>query len=319
MKSLCPLFCFIFLFSCSSVEKNPYVSIKEESDFLETNKDPSREIAYLKNISKFEEGNFQFVTKQIKEVVKKYSRMKQQLVQIENKLDRLLAQQILRKDSQKKFQSRKEQGDTLFTEEDEQEETLVSEDSSLLQEEITDDMDMFQDEEIESNPIKRNKSPQNQKEPLSKTVENEAEKSIIIPDENKGPIKVSLKTIDDYISLMQDILSNKFRISNKTKQALLKKLRRKFKSFKGSNEQPASLIEAKTLFEQESYESAISEFQKYRDNNPKGKHYPEATFYIGQSFKNLQMPSEAEIFFKEIVKSYPKSLWASRAKKSLEE
>ena len=78
-------------------------------------------------------------------------------------------------------------------------------------------------------------------------------------------------------------------------------------------------MKLKILFEKESYESAISEFQKYRDNNPKGKHYPEATFYIGQSFKNLKMPSEAEVFFKEIVKSYPKSLWAGRAKKSLRE
>ena len=290
MKSLSPFFCFIFLFSCSSVEKSPYVSIKEESDFLETNKDPSREIAYLKNISKFEEGDFQFVTKQIKEVVKKYSRMKQQLVQIENKLDRILTQQILRKDSQKRIQAKKE--------EDRQEETFVSEDSSLFQEELTDDMDMFQDEEIESEKIRGNKFPQNQKETLSKMAVNDHKKSITIPDENKGAVKVPLKTIDDYISLMQDILSDKFSISNSTKQALLKKLRSKFKSLKWSNEQKqASLIEAKNLFEKESYESAISEFQKYRDNNPKGKHYPEATFYIGQSFKNLKMPSEAEVFF----------------------
>ena len=118
----------------------------------------------------------------------------------------------------------------------------ITDDMDMFQEEITDDMDMFQDEEIESDKKKRNKFSQNQKETLSKRAVNDQEKSITIPDENKGAIKVPLKTIDDYISLMQDILSDKFRISNRTKQALLKKLRSKLKSLKGSNEQKTSFL-----------------------------------------------------------------------------
>ena len=84
---------------------------------------------------------------------------------------------------------------------------------------------------------------------------------------------------------------------------------------KEDNSSDSNLISAKKHFEKQSYETAISEFQKYRNKNPKGVHYPEATYYIGKSFKKLQMPIEAEVFFKEIVQSHPQSLWANRAKK----
>ena len=107
---------------------------------------------------------------------------------------------------------------------------------------------------------------------------------------------------------------------NKTSQKQQTVFKKNDKNNKKLNNKKSSvLIEAKNLFKKESYENAISKFQKYRDENPKGSHYPEATFYIGQSFRNLKMPVEAKIFFKEVIKSYPQSLWASRAKKILKE
>ena len=247
--------------------------------------------------------------------------MKQQLIQIEAKLDRLLTQQILGKNSQKDIQFEQkdieiEKEEPLPIREDEQEneETFFLGESSFLEKEITDDTDPFEDEEKISN-----KQPKNKETALPKITVNDQEKFIMIPDE-KGAVKAPIKTIEDYMSLIQDILSDKFAIKNSTKQALLQILRDRFKTLKQSSEQKSnSLNQAKSLFQKESYENAISEFQKYRDNNPKGEHYPEATFYIGQSFKHLQMPAEAEIFFKEIVQTYPESLWAGRAKKFLEE
>lgn len=80
-----------------------------------------------------------------------------------------------------------------------------------------------------------------------------------------------------------------------------------------------SLKEAKKLFRKKAYESAISRFQSYREQNPEGTHYPEATYYIGQSFKQLKMPIEAQVFFQEIVQSHPGSLWARLAKENLKE
>ena len=250
----------VFLSSCISSEKDTYDSlIKKQSDSLREDANSSREIAYLKNISQFEENNFQFITKQMKEVIKNYSKMKQQLVKIETKLDHLFNQLILGSHSSQDNEVEVVENDASPKLEDESGDTIKvnPEDPSLFQEEITDDTDIFPNEEMEEN-----KYLQNQKKILEK-------------------------------------------IAIKNKES--------------SQSKSSALIEAKNLFEKESYESAISKFQKYRDENPKGSQYPEATFYIGQSFKNLKMPIEAEVFFKEIVNLHPQSLWASRAKKILKE
>ena len=93
-----------FLSGCVSSEKTAY------EEFIESRENPlpggqtvSREIAYLKNISQFEENNFQFITKQMKEVIKNYGRMKQKLSQIENKLERLFHQLALKEKTQERL------------------------------------------------------------------------------------------------------------------------------------------------------------------------------------------------------------------------
>ena len=259
----------VFLFSCISSEKESYDSlIEKQSESPHGDIGSSREIAYLKNISQFEENNFQFITKQMKAVIKNYSKMKQQLVKIETKLDHLLNQLILGSHSSQKdneVEVMESDSDAVSNLEDESGNTVAPEGSTielnpeeppLFQEEITDDTDIF---------------------PNGKTEEN--------------------KYLQNQKKILEKIAIDK----------------------KSSQSKSSALIEAKNLFEEKSYESAISKFQKYRDENPKGSQYPEATFYIGQSFKNLKMPIEAEVFFKEIVKIYPQSLWASRAKQKLEE
>lgn len=251
MKRLILFFCLMSLSACLSSEKSAYDSLLEdEKSFSESKKNSQREITYLKNISRFEENNFQFVIKQMKKVIKNYSRMKRQLIEIEAKLDRLLNQLTVPEA-------------TPLTEEDIVEKEELSEEAEntaetdptplLMEEEITDDTDIFPEETEPNRHIK----------PQKKTL-----KKLKVNEEDK-------------------------------------------------NED--SLMEAKNLFKQKSYESAISQFQKYRDENPKGEHYPEATYYIGQSFKNLKMPIEAKVFFNEIVQSHPQSLWASRAKENLKE
>ena len=103
MKVFCLVFCLIFISSCSSTEKASYDSIMKRGDFLKKENNSFREIAYLKNISQFKEDNFQFITKQMKKVIKNYSLMKKHLKKIETKLDRILGQQILGNNFQKKI------------------------------------------------------------------------------------------------------------------------------------------------------------------------------------------------------------------------
>lgn len=255
MKFFYFLFCFTILFGCASSEKSSYDSIITDKGNIADNKKPKRGISYLKGISQFEGNSFEFVTKQMKTVIHNYTKMKEQLIKIEDKLDELLSQldsknKLLQKGS---GEEKIEASDPL-SEEEKLQESFEMETSPLLDEEITDDTKIFPDEEEE--------------------------------------MSLEEKYLQDQKNTKEEVTTG--------------------------NPHP-SLAEAKNLFKEKSYETAISKFQKYRDDNPKGVDYPEATFYIGQSFKKLKMPIEAEVFFKEIVQSYPNTLWASRAKKSLEE
>ena len=247
------------LFGCSSTEKTDYDEVVEkQSNSFRGKKTISREIAYLKNISQFEDNKFQFIAKQMKEVIKNYGKMRKKLNQMEDKLDHFLDQMTLK--NQERMQNADEIEEVDFSEEENptlDESDREAKEPPLLEEEITDETDIFPKKE----DIGKNKKSQNQKKALAKN-----------------------RTAKD---------------SPKNKAS--------------------DLAEARKLFEEQSYQDAISKFEKYRTENPKGKLYPEATFYIGQSFQKLKMPIEAEIFFKEIVKSHPQSLWASMAKKLLKE
>lgn len=71
--------------------------------------------------------------------------------------------------------------------------------------------------------------------------------------------------------------------------------------------------EAEGLFDKKEWKSAIVAYQKYRDRNPKGKKYPEATYKIGVSFQELGMKSEARAFYEEVIEKYPGAKEAKKA------
>jgi TolA-binding protein len=76
---------------------------------------------------------------------------------------------------------------------------------------------------------------------------------------------------------------------------------------------------ADALFEEKKWREAIVEFQKYRDNNPKGKNYSDATYKIGAAFQELGFKDEAKAFFNEVVGKFPKSKSADKAKVRLKQ
>ncbi len=78
-----------------------------------------------------------------------------------------------------------------------------------------------------------------------------------------------------------------------------------------------SFIEAKKLYSEKSWQSAITKFQDYRNKNPKGIYIIEATYYMGESFRYLKMLPESQVFYKEIIKTYPTSSWVEKAKQRL--
>lgn len=78
------------------------------------------------------------------------------------------------------------------------------------------------------------------------------------------------------------------------------------------NDDPFGKAEA--LFKKSDWKNAILEFNKYRDNFPKGKNYSEATYKIGVCFQELNMKDEARAFYTEVIEKFPKSKSARSAK-----
>jgi TolA-binding protein len=74
-----------------------------------------------------------------------------------------------------------------------------------------------------------------------------------------------------------------------------------------------SYDEAEGLFDAKKWKEAIVSYQKYRDQNPKGKMYADSTYKIGVCFQELKMKDEAKAFFEEVTAKFPKSKEAKKA------
>lgn len=71
------------------------------------------------------------------------------------------------------------------------------------------------------------------------------------------------------------------------------------------------------LFGAKEWRRAILAYQKYRDANPKGKNFTEATYKMGVSFQELGLKDEARTFYEEVVAKHSKSPEAKKAKTRL--
>lgn len=76
----------------------------------------------------------------------------------------------------------------------------------------------------------------------------------------------------------------------------------------------SALEMAEEFFDKKDWKQAILNYQKYRDQSPKGKNFADATYKIGVSFQELGMKDEAKTFYDEVVNKFPKSDEARRAK-----
>jgi TolA-binding protein len=74
---------------------------------------------------------------------------------------------------------------------------------------------------------------------------------------------------------------------------------------------------AQEQFSKKDWKQAILSYQKYREENPKGKSIISATLRIGVCFQELGLKEEATTFYKEVLSKYPKSEEAKKAKTRL--
>ena len=75
----------------------------------------------------------------------------------------------------------------------------------------------------------------------------------------------------------------------------------------------ASYESGEEYFVQKKWKDAIVKFQNYRDQNPKGKFYSDATYKIGVCFQEIGMKDEARSFLEEVTTKYPNSKEAKKA------
>lgn len=71
--------------------------------------------------------------------------------------------------------------------------------------------------------------------------------------------------------------------------------------------------EGDEYFGRKEWKKAITSFQKYRETNPKGEHFADATYKMGVAFQELKMNKEAKVFFDDVIERFPKSKSARSA------
>lgn len=67
-------------------------------------------------------------------------------------------------------------------------------------------------------------------------------------------------------------------------------------------------------FAKKEWRKAILNYQKYREQQPKGKKFPEATYKMGVCFQELGMKDESKTFYDELIGKFPSSPEARRAR-----
>lgn len=96
--------------------------------------------------------------------------------------------------------------------------------------------------------------------------------------------------------------------------AAVEKSATKEKNSKSTKDSKDTYETADGLFNKKEWKAAILSYQAYRDANPKGSNYAQATYKIGVSFQELKMKDEAKVFFEEVVQKFPKSPAARKSK-----
>ena len=315
MKCIGMFFFLIGLLACASSEKTDYdsaLSKRKPVSALQRNK-ASRGIAGVKQSLSLKDDHVQFVVKQMKLIIKNYKKMKTRLKTIEDRLNLLLAKNLLRQNSKRQnSKAQNSQGPpSPELERQSQAGTAGLQNSAGPASSI---------DKESSNDLPPSVKPSSAGEESATEPGIEKPSSLIqkkmSDEENIFQDGEGEEWGEEPLLKMPDPKSSDTQDEGRSKEALPKA---PSPSSTAPSNHLLDLKRAKKLFKSRSYENAISHFQRYRDKNPEGRHYPEATFYIGQSFKQLEMPLEAEVFFKEVVQSHPDSLWALRAGKLLDD
>lgn len=167
---------------------------------------------------------------------------------------------------------------------------------------------------------------------------NSEEKTVVTKEQNDkkkqgDSLQLKLLQIDSSLRELRghiEVLEKKYQDQDEQIKTLLtaqeKKAKEQVTPSQEKQNSPAEannedfFTKAEDFFKKENWRSAIIHYEKYREH--KGKKdplYKKATFQIGLCFKELKMETESNVFFREIINSYPQSPEAKQAKEFLAE
>lgn len=131
--------------------------------------------------------------------------------------------------------------------------------------------------------------------------------------------QLSQQEIQQKLNLYQEALakleSQVFQLTAEVQELKSQKEAAPEKTSKASEKSDkGSYREAEAFFDSKEWKKAILTYQKYRDENPKGKNFADATYKIGVSFQELGLKDEAKTFYDEVLAKFPKSDAARKAK-----
>lgn len=81
-----------------------------------------------------------------------------------------------------------------------------------------------------------------------------------------------------------------------------------------SDAKKTSFDHAEKLFAEKEFKKAALQYQKFREQQPKSKKIPEATYKLGVCFQELGMKEDAKAFYEEVISTYPQSEFAKKSK-----
>jgi TolA-binding protein len=154
---------------------------------------------------------------------------------------------------------------------------------------------------------------------LNGKIENLEHKISLLSESQKNGVTESNKKTEDVLSQMKvfdEALSALERKVENIEVAVIKSGVNNEKAAgdkKVTSSKDADFVEAEKLFEEKNWKKAIQSYQKYRETNPRGRHWALSTYKIGVAFQELGMKSEARAFYEEVIEKLPKDPSSKKA------
>ncbi len=143
----------------------------------------------------------------------------------------------------------------------------------------------------------KDQSQQQKKHSEEQTIE--LAKKVTLLQEEINKMIESQRQMGQDLDVLKSALANNVKSANEENKSDTKK---------------TSFDHAEKLFAEKEFKKAALQYQKFREQQPKSKKIPEATYKLGVCFQELGMKEDAKAFYEEVISTYPQSEFAKKSK-----